>query len=374
MARIAAALAFLAFSGVAIAQTAALPAVDARSYYLMDAVSGAVLAESRAAEPLDPASLTKLMTAYLAFKALAAGEIALDELVPVSERAWRAPGSRMFIEVGSVVAFDDLLRGLIIQSGNDAAIAIAERLGGSEQEFVAAMNTTAAGLGMTGTTFRNPSGLPAREHVSTARDLAVLARALIRDFPQEYTRFSEREFTYNTIPQKNRNSLLWQDASVDGLKTGYTREAGYCLVSSAERGGMRLIAVILGSTTEETRRVGSLALLEYGFDAWETHRLYARGEPVAEARVFKGNLETLTLGPAADVVVTVPRGSYATLGASAALTAELVAPLSPDQVVGDLEVTLGDTRIASQPLVALTEVKRGWFLSRVADSVALWFD
>ncbi len=374
LSRFAAAFALFVIASGAMGQDTELPAVDAKSYYLMDAVSGAVLAESRATEQLDPASLTKLMTAYLAFKALAAGEVALDDMVAVSERAWRAPGSRMFIEVGSVVAFDDLLRGLIIQSGNDAAIAIAERLAGSEQDFVAAMNETAAGLGMTGTSFRNPNGLPAREHVSTARDLALLARALIRDFPQEYARFSEREFTYNTIQQKNRNALLWQDDSVDGLKTGYTREAGYCLVSSAERGDMRLIAVILGSTTEETRRVGSLALLEYGFDAWETHRLYARGEAVAEARVFKGHLEKLALGPADDVVVTVPRGSYATLAASAALTVALVAPLSPDQVVGDLEVTLGDTRIASQPLVALTEVKRGGILSRVADSLALWFD
>ena len=374
MRRSAAVLIVIAFAAAAMGQTASPPAVDAKSYYLMDAASGVVLAESRATDELDPASLTKLMTAYLAFKALAAGEIALDDPVPVSERAWRAPGSRMFIEVGSVVAFDDLLRGLIIQSGNDAAIAIAEQLAGSEQDFVAAMNRTAAELGMTGTAWRNTSGLPARGHVSTARDMALLARALIRDFPQYYERFSEREFTYNAIPQYNRNDLLWQDDSVDGLKTGYTREAGYCLVSSAERDGMRLIAVIFGSTTDATRGESSLALLEYGFDAWETHRLYARGEAVAEARVFKGDLETLALGPAADVVVTVPRGSYESLLASAALTAELVAPLAPDQVVGDLEVMLGDARIASLPLVALSEVKRGGILSRVADSVALWFD
>lgn len=366
--------ALLLLAGVAMGQGAALPAVDARSYYLMDAASGVVLAESRATEQLDPASLTKLMTAYLAFEALAAGEIALGDLVSVSERAWRAPGSRMFIEVNSQVSFDDLLRGLIIQSGNDAAIAIAEHLAGSEEAFVAAMNATAAELGMTGTTFRNPNGLPANGHVSTARDLALLSRALIREFPEQYARFSEREFTFNTIPQKNRNSLLWQDDSVDGLKTGYTREAGYCLASSAERNGMRLIAVILGSTTEETRRVSSLALLEHGFDAWETHRLYARGEAVAEARVFKGNRETLAVGPADDLVVTVPRGSYAALLATAALTAELVAPLAPDQVVGEIEVRLGDARIATQALVALTEVERGFILSRIADSVALWFD
>jgi D-alanyl-D-alanine carboxypeptidase (penicillin-binding protein 5/6) len=374
MRRGAAVLALVAFAPVALGQTASLPAVDAKSYYLMDAASGIVLAESRATEQLDPASLTKLMTAYLAFKALAAGEISLGDPVPVSERAWRAPGSRMFIEVGSVVAFDDLLRGLVIQSGNDAAIAIAEQLAGSEEEFVEAMNETAVELGMTGTTWRNSNGLPARGHVSTARDMAVLARALIRDFPEQYERFSEREFTYNAIPQYNRNDLLWKGAGVDGLKTGYTREAGYCLVSSAERDGMRLIAVIFGSTTDATRGESSMALLEYGFDAWETHRLYARGEALAEARVFKGEIETLALGPADDVVVTVPRGSYESLLASVALTAELVAPLAPDQVVGDLEVMLGDARIASLPLVVLTEVRRGSILSRVAGSVALWFD
>ena len=374
MRHLAALLALLTFAGAALGQPASLPAIDAKSYYLMDAVSGAVLAESHATDELDPASLTKLMTAYLAFKALAAGEVALDDLVSVSERAWRAPGSRMFIEVGSEVAFDDLLRGLIIQSGNDAAIAIAERLAGSEQDFVAAMNSTALELGMTGTAWRNTNGLPARGHVSTARDMALLARALIRDFPQYYERFSDREFTFNTITQKNRNDLLWQDDSIDGLKTGYTREAGYCLVSSAERNGMRLIAVLFGATTDRARNESSAALLEYGFNAWETHRLYARGEAVAEARVFKGKSETLMVGPAADIVVTVPRGSYATLVASAALTAELIAPLATDQVVGELEVMLGETRVAAQPLVALGEVKRGWILSRVADSVALWFD
>jgi len=374
MRRLVATLALLAFAAAATGQGTTLPPVDAKAYYLMDAVSGAVLAESRATEPLDPASLTKLMTAYLAFEALAAGEVALDDPVSVSERAWRATGSRMFIEVGSEVAFDDLLRGLIIQSGNDAAIAIAERLAGSEQDFVAAMNRAAAELGMTGTAWRNPNGLPARGHVSTARDMALLARALIRDFPQYYERFSEREFTYNGIPQYNRNDLLSQRAGVDGLKTGYTRDAGYCLVSSAEREGMRLIAVLFGSTSDRARNESSAALLDYGFNAWETHRLYARGDAVAEARVFKGNRETLTVGPAADIVVTVPRGSYATLVASAALTAELIAPLAPDQVVGELEVMLGNTRLAAEPLIALGEVRRGSIFSRVADGVALWFD
>jgi D-alanyl-D-alanine carboxypeptidase (penicillin-binding protein 5/6) len=261
-----------------------------------------------------------------------------------------------------------------VQSGNDAAIAIAEHLAGSDEAFVARMNATAARLGMTGTSYRNPNGLPARGHVSTTRDTAVLARALIHDFPQRYALFSEREFTFNAIPQYTRNDLLWRNAGVDGLKTGYTREAGYCLVSSAERGGMRLIAVIFGSTTDRTRNDSSMALLDYGFEAWETHRLYTRGEAVAEARVFKGNRDTLAVGPAADIVVTVPRGSYAAQLASAVLTAELVAPLAADVVVGEIEVTLGDERIASQPLVVLDEVRRGSVLSRLADSIALWFD
>ena len=364
----------LAAQSAALAQDIPLPAVDGKSWYLTDAQSGAVLAESRATESLDPASLTKLMTAYLAFKALAEGEVALPDLVPVSEKAWRAPGSRMFIEVDTEVTFDDLLHGLIIQSGNDAAIAIAEHLAGSEEAFVAQMNEAAAALGMTGTTYRNTNGLPARGHVSTARDMAVLARAIIEEFPQYYPLFSEREFTYNTIPQYNRNDLLGQDDSVDGLKTGYTREAGYCLVSSAMRDGRRLIAVIFGSTSDSARAESSMALLEYGFDAFETHRLYARGDAVAEARVFKGSEDTLALGPAADVVVTVPRGSYATLVASAALSADLVAPVSLDQVVGEIEVRLDGERIAVQPLVTLTEAHRGFILSRVADSVALWFD
>jgi D-alanyl-D-alanine carboxypeptidase (penicillin-binding protein 5/6) len=333
-----------------------------------------VLAESASSAALDPASLTKLMTAYLAFQALADGRITLEDRVPVSEKAWRATGSRMFIEVGSEVALDELLRGLIIQSGNDAAIAIAEHLAGSEAAFVATMNETAAALGMTGTSYRNTNGLPARGHVSTTHDTAILARALIQEFPQYYSYYSEREFTFNSITQHNRNALLWRDDSVDGLKTGYTREAGYCLVSSAERDGMRLIAVIFGSTTANTRTESSMALLEYGFASWETHRLYARGETVAAARVFKGDQDSLALGPAADIFVTIPRGAYSTLVASAALTADLVAPLAPDQIVGDLEIRLGDERIAMQPLVALAEIRRGWFLSRVTDSVALWFD
>ncbi|MGD8340822.1 MAG: D-alanyl-D-alanine carboxypeptidase family protein [Gammaproteobacteria bacterium] len=352
----------------------AQPAIDAKSYYLVDASSGVVLAEENAAESLDPASLTKLMTAYLAFESLESGEISLAEPVVVSEKAWREPGSRMFIEVNSEVAVDDLLRGLIVQSGNDAAIALAEHIAGSEEAFVERMNAAATALGMSGTVYRNPNGLPARGHFSTAADMATLARALIRDFPEHYSRYSEREFTYNEIRQHNRNALLWLDQSVDGLKTGYTRAAGYCLVSSAERDGMRLIAVVFGASTPDLRTEGSMALLNYGFDAFETHKLYSVGQPIAQARVWKGSLDMLALGATEDVFVTVPRGEYQNLGASAALTTDLVAPLDRNQAVGELEIRLGDERLYQYPLVALEPVGEGWFLSRMTDSISLWLD
>jgi len=363
-------LLFAACEALAQAQ----PAIDAKSYYLVDAASGVVLAESQSTEQLDPASLTKLMTAYLAFDALAQEAVTLNDLVPVSEKAWRAPGSRMFIEVDTEVSLDDLLRGLIVQSGNDAAIALAEHLSGSVESFVEAMNQMAASLGMSSTTYRNANGLPARGHVSTARDTAVLAQALIEDFPEFYSRYSEREFTYNEIRQHNRNALLWLDDSVDGLKTGYTRAAGYCLVSSAERDGMRLIAVVFGALTADARTEGSIALLDYGFESFETHKLYSGGEAIAQARVWKGNLDTLALGTADDVFVTVPRGEYEKLGASAALTTELVAPLVRNQAVGELEISLGDQSVSLLPLVALETVEQGWLLTRVADGISLWFE
>jgi D-alanyl-D-alanine carboxypeptidase (penicillin-binding protein 5/6) len=358
------------FAGLAAADDVAVPTVDAKAYYLMDASTGTVLAESNATTQLSPASLTKLMTAYLAFEALENGSVGLHDPVTISEKAWRAPGSRMFIEVDTEVELDDLLHGLIIQSGNDAAIAIAEYLAGSEDAFVEKMNQTAASLGMDGTTYRNTNGLPASGHVSTARDMALLAQTLIERFPQYYSLYSQREFTYNQITQHNRNALLWRDANVDGLKTGYTASAGYCLVSSAEREGMRLIAVVFGATTADARTETSLALLNYGFDAYETHTLYTRGQAVARADVDHGATQELPLGPAADVVVTVPRGEYEHLAATAVLTSKLTAPLDRDQVVGQLEISLGDEPITTLPLIALQAVAEGRILSRVAG----WFD
>lgn len=376
MLRVLAAVAALCLSGVVMADDNALapPEIDARSWYLVDAMTGVVMAESMATEQLDPASLTKLMTAYLVFEALDDGRVSLSDAVPVSEKAWRESGSRMFIEVNTQVALDDLLHGLIIQSGNDAAVALAEHIGGTEEAFVELMNEKAAELGMTGTVYRNTNGLPASGHVSTARDSALLAAALIHDFPDYYSIYSEREFTYNEITQHNRNALLWRDGGVDGLKTGYTRAAGYCLVSSAERDGMRLISVVFGSTTADARADSSMALLDYGYEAFETHKLYTRGEPIAQAEVFKGNQDVLAIGPAEDVWVTVGRGEYQSLQASAELAAALVAPLASDAVVGELQVSLDGSSLSVVPLVALESVGKGWLLSRVADGVALWFD
>ena len=376
MLRVLSAVAVLCLSEVVIADDSELapPEIDARSYYLVDAMTGVVLAESMADEQLDPASLTKLMTAYLVFEALEDNVVSTSDAVHVSEKAWRESGSRMFIEVDTQVSLDDLLHGLIVQSGNDAAVALAEHIAGTEDDFVELMNQKAAELGMTGTVYRNTNGLPASGHVSTARDSAILAAALIHDFPDYYSIYSEREFTYNEITQHNRNALLWRDGGVDGLKTGYTRAAGYCLVSSAERDGMRLISVVFGSTTADARADSSMALLDYGYDAFETHKLYSRGEPIAQAEVFKGDQDFMAIGPGDDVWVTVRRGEYQNLQASAELTAELVAPLESDAVVGELQISLDGSSLSATPLVALENVEKGWLLSRVADGVALWFD
>ncbi|MGW8370064.1 MAG: D-alanyl-D-alanine carboxypeptidase family protein, partial [Gammaproteobacteria bacterium] len=271
-------LLFVSFLALGIAQAdggaaPAAPAIDAKAFYLVDATSGTMLAESSSAQPLEPASLTKLMTAYLVFGAIADGKLDMSDMVHVSEKAWRATGSRMFIEVDTEVSVSDLLHGLIIQSGNDAAIALAEHLAGTEAAFAERMTETGVELGMSGSKFRNVTGLPSTGHVSTAADLAILAQALIERFPEYYSFYSQREFTYNDIRQHNRNALLWQDDSVDGLKTGYTRAAGYCLVSSAEREGMRLISVVFGASSPDARTASSEALLDFGFAAYETHRL-----------------------------------------------------------------------------------------------------
>lgn len=349
------------------------PAVPAASYLLIDHVTGSVLGERDADVRRAPASLTKLMTAYLTFEAIRDGALRLDEEVIVSEKAWRMRGSRMFIEVGNAVMVEDLLRGLIVQSGNDAAVALAERIAGSEEAFVALMNERAETLGMTATTFRNPTGLPAAGHLSTARDLARLARAVLDDFPEFRGFFAEQEFTYNGIRQYNRNRLLRRDASVDGLKTGYTESAGYCVVATAERAGMRLIVVVLGAETTGARFTAAERLLDYGFDAFETHKLFAKGEPIRAARVFRGVVDSAPVGPAQDLYVTIPRGAYDALSAVLRFRAELVAPLPAELEVGSVDVTLGGSLLATVPVVVLEAVSLGGTWTRVRDDLLLRF-
>lgn len=352
----------------------AAPQLAAKSYILLDSASGKVIAESSADERLEPASLTKLMTAYVIFRALEDGRISLDDMAYVSEKAWRTQGSRMFIEVDTRVSVEDLLRGMIIQSGNDASVALAEHLAGSEESFVELMNQYAGLLGMKNTSYRNSMGWPAEGHYSTARDSAILARAIITEFPEYYGLYAERDYTYNGIKQHNRNALLWRDDSVDGLKTGHTDAAGYCLVSSAERSGMRLISVVMGMASEEARADGSQSLLNYGFRFFETHRLYARGEQVTEARIWKGDPQVAALGLLDDLYVTIPRGRYDALSANMNIESELVAPIDENAAVGHVNVSLDGENLASVPLVALQAVPRAGLLTRMVDGVKLWFE
>jgi D-alanyl-D-alanine carboxypeptidase (penicillin-binding protein 5/6) len=350
------------------------PELPFKSYYLADFSTDTVLAESNADERLPPASLTKLMTAYVVFAALKDGRLHLDDEVPISKKAWRTPGTRTFVEVGTQVKAEDLIRGMLIQSGNDASVALAEDIAGSVPKFVEAMNQRAQMLGMTDSVFRNPTGLPAAGHVSTARDLATLARALIRDFPEYYAVYREREFTYNGIRQHNRNALLWRDPSVDGMKTGHTVAAGYCLVTSAERDGMRLIAVIMGADSARARTVGAEKLLDYGFRAYETHTLYSAGQQISVARVLGGDPNVTPLGLAHDLVVTIPRGYYPSLSASMNLSAQLVAPLEQGTPVGEVEVLLDGNPLSNSPLIALKQVAEGGLWTKLVDKVDLWLE
>lgn len=363
----------LVSAGAAEVPIPAAPQIGAKSYVLVDFASGKVLANSEADESLDPASLTKLMTAYVVFEALAQGQISLSDSVRVSEKAWRTPGSRMFIEVGTQVPVEDLLQGMIVQSGNDASVALAEYTAGTEEAFVELMNHYAAELGMSGTHFVNSTGLPAEGHVSTARDIAALARALIKEFPDYYHWYSQREYSYNDITQHNRNLLLWRDPSVDGLKTGHTEDAGYCLVTSAERSGMRLISVVMGTASEEARAAGSEALLNYGFRFYETDKLYSRGEEITNVKVWKGSQDNVGLGLADDLYVTIPRGRYDALSAAMKVPDSLMAPIGTNAKVGEVEVALDGETLASAPLLATAPVEVGSFWDRLKDDVLMWF-
>lgn len=358
--------------------------LTARNYILIDSDSGAILAEQDSDVRVEPASLTKIMTAYLVFQALNQGTIQLTDMAPVSEQAWRTGmrgASRMFIEVGSQVMVEDLLRGMIVQSGNDASVALAELIAGSEGAFVDLMNAQARRLGMHNSQFQNSHGLPTEEaQYSSARDMAILARALIHEFPQYYGYYSERSFKYGIDqPQRNRNLLLWRDSSVDGMKTGWTSNAGYCLITSAKREGMRLISVVMGIDASN-HEAGGLAranqtqsLLNWGFRQFETHRLYGASQPLTEARVWKGEINTLTVGLTQDLYVTIPRGRYQQMQPQVELQPRIEAPILRGQTYGELRITLDDKVIARHNLVALNSIDQGGFSRRMLDAFLLLF-
>ena len=349
------------------------PKLAAGSYLLMDAASGEILVEHNADKQLPPASLTKMMTAYIVESEIQAGRISLDETTKISEKAWSWGGSKMFVEVDTVVTIEELLKGLIIQSGNDAAIALAEHVAGTEQIFAEVMNQYADKLGMTKTHFENASGWPSPEHYTTANDLALLARAIIVDHPQFYPLYSVREFTYNNITQSNRNSLLWRDTKVDGLKTGHTQEAGYCLVSSAVDDGMRLIAVVMGAASESTREQESLKLLSYGFRYFQTHELYDAATPLNVARVWGGQSDALELGLAEDAIVTITKGDENQLKAKLSIQPVIEAPVKTGDVLGTLTVTLNNNTVLERPLIALSDIPQAGFFKRLLDFISLFF-
>lgn len=369
---------FLAFTGAsrAAAPIPKPPEVEARAYILVDHQSGRVLAESHADDREEPASLTKLMTSYVVFKALRENRLKLSDPVTISEHAWRSEGSRTFVQVGSSVPAEVLIKGMIVQSGNDATIALAERVGGTEPAFAQLMNEYARRLGMKSTNFVNSDGLPAPNHYTTARDMTILANALINEFPDYYQWYSLREFTWNNITQHNRNGLLLSDPTVDGMKTGHTESAGYCLVTSAKRNGMRLVSVVMGSATIKAREDASAALLNYGYTFYETVKVKSAGEVLMKPRVYKSAEQFVTLVVPHDVILTLGRGQAATLKTSARLIKEpLVAPLAANQPVGELTFSDPSGDVVSRvPLAPRTAVPEGGLWTRATDSVRLWFN
>ncbi len=351
----------------------AAPAIAAQSYVLVDVTSGQTLVAHDPDARRDPASLTKLMTAYLAFKALQQKRITPSQVVPVSETAWRAEGSRMFIEPRVPVTVDELLHGMIIQSGNDASIALAEAIAGSEESFAEMMNGEAKRLGMKNSSFVNSTGLPSPQHQTTAADVALLAAAIIREFPEQYQLYSVKEYRYNNINQPNRNRLLWTDPHVDGMKTGHTEAAGYCLVASAKRGQRRLLSVVMGAASDSGRAAESQKLLNYGFQFFDTVRLYEKGQQVTTLRVWKGAQNELSAGFSEDIFMTVPKGQAERLKVTMEAVQPLLAPVGQGQGVGSVKVALEGRTLGEFPLVALQEVPVASFLGRAWDTVRLWF-
>jgi serine-type D-Ala-D-Ala carboxypeptidase (penicillin-binding protein 5/6) len=373
-------LAFFAFvSFTAGAAFAAVPipkppSIDARAYVLIDFQSGRVLAEHKPDVQSEPASITKLMTGYGVFKALREKRLTLTENVTISEHAWKAEGSRTFAQVGTQIPVDALIKGMIVQSGNDATIALAEKLGGTEDGFVQMMNSYAAELGLKNSHFDNSWGGPGTTHYMSARDIALLSRVLIRDYPEEYKLYSLREFEWNGIKQQNRNGLLARDSSVDGIKTGHTESAGYCLASSATRNGMRLIAVVLGTQSFKAREDASAALLNYGYTFYETVKAKSASDVVLKPEVYKGEADRVTLVPARDIWVTVGRGSAAQLKTTATVKEPVIAPIKAGQTLGELTVSDGKEVIAKVPLIAQAAVPEGGWWTRTVDGIALWME
>ncbi len=366
-------LCLLLLPAFAFADAPPPPPIAAKAWLLYDFTSAQAIVSANQHERLEPASLTKLMTAYLAFAALKQKTLTLDQVVPVSERAWKAPGSRMFIEPRKPVKVEELLHGIITQSGNDACIALAEAVAGSEDGFVQMMNREAQRLGMKQTNFTNASGLPDPKHYSTAYDLTLLAAALIRDFPEYYPLYSLREYRYNNITQPNRNRLLWLDPNVDGMKTGHTENAGFSLIASAKRGPRRLLSVVLGANSDNGRAQESLKLLNHGFQFYDSVKLYDKGQAVSTLEVLKGAENRLKAGFLSDFYVSVPRGLADQLKADLVSLQPLVAPIGVGEKVGTVKVMLQNKLLGEYPVVALEHVAIAGFFGRAWDSMRLWF-
>ena len=372
---------FLVFSlllmtGQASAQAVLIPSppqIAGSSWVLMDPLSGRVIMEHNSNERLPPASLTKMMTAYIVERELDEGRISMSDMVPISVKAWRTEGSRTFVQEGTSVSVEDLLTGVIIQSGNDASVALAEFVAGSEGAFVDIMNQQAQLLGMKDTHFENATGLPSADHFSTAYDLAVLARHIIQDYPENYPLYAQKHFTYNNIRQPNRNSLLWRDDSVDGLKTGHTEEAGYCLVASAKRGETRLIATVMGTSSSEARAQEVQKMLNYGFRYFETERLFRAGQELMASRVWGGQADEVSVGMPEDIYVTIPRGSREQLESVVDLDSVIKAPIKVGDELGRVRVVLDGETLVDEPVLALTEVPEGGLFKRIWDAIKLFF-
>jgi len=364
----------LASSALAAVPVPKPPAIDARAYVLIDFQSGRVLAAQKADVQREPASITKLMTGYGVFRAVREKRLSLTDSVTISERAWKAEGSRTFAQVGTQIPVDVLIKGMIVQSGNDATIALAEKLGGTEDGFVQMMNSYAKELGLKNSHFDNSWGGPGPTHYMSANDIAQLSRILIRDYPEEYKLYSLREYEWNGIKQQNRNGLLARDSSVDGIKTGHTESAGYCLASSAQRNGMRLISVVLGTQSFKAREDASAALLNYGFTFYETVKAKSATDVVLKPEVYKGEEDRVTLVPARDIWVTVGRGSAAQLKTTATVKEPVVAPIKAGQVLGEITVSDGKDVIVKVPLVAQAAVPEGGWWTRMVDGISLWMD